>query len=101
MSRGNSLRCIDYDYWQHPAIRFEDAYNMQKHDKEVLTKMMQEFWRYARGCSDDVAVPETSYDAHLIEAADRIVRKVEYYVGGEKGERIWHSYLSFKSHLRL
>jgi hypothetical protein len=100
-ARYGNLRCIDYDYWQDPAIRFEDAENMQKHDRETLAQMMQEFWRYARGCGNDVTVSETNYDAQLIEVADRIVRKVEYYVGGEKGERIWHSYLSFKSHLRL
>ncbi len=60
---------------------------------------MQLFWAYTRGRIDYAKsfIGELSKD--VVTVADTIVRKVKYYAGGEKGERIWHNYLSFKSHL--
>jgi hypothetical protein len=99
--RYGSLRSIDYDYLQKTVIRFEDADNMQEHDRKTLTRLIQNFWRYARGYTDDEATSETSYAKNIIEVADRILIKVKHYVGGERGERIWHNYLLFKSRLLL
>jgi hypothetical protein len=101
IAKHGNLRCTDYNYWQNPAIRFSDSENMQKHDREMLTRMIQLFWRYVRGSVEYVTESEINCDANLIDVADRIMRKVQYYVGGERGERIWHNYLLFKSLLRM
>jgi hypothetical protein len=99
MNKQSKLRCIDYNYWQKPMIRFSDAEHLSKDDKELLACLMQLFWRYVRGRIDDAGSLVAKCSKDLIAVTDTIVRKIKYYVGGERGERLWQGYLSFKSHL--
>jgi hypothetical protein len=99
MNKQTKLRCIDYNYWQEPIVRFTDTECLSHDDKKSIAYLMQMFWKYTRGQVDDIVPHSFECNQDVIQVADTIVRKVKYYVGGERGETIWHNYLLFKSHL--